>query len=125
MDFNTGNFATNIILSLIGLIGYGLYKARKYVFTKGFDWNVFFADNKVFWIWAFLCQLLYSSVSAIFPPLTDALAQGILSRVDLGFEVPVEYLSVAFYLASAWLLSVLSNKGMIPADKIGKAKEKM
>lgn len=119
-----------MVLCLVGLFGYSMYSVKKHVFSNSFSWAIFFNENKIFWIWAILIQLMFAGVMGFYPGLeqwlvgiliktTEAIAGGV---VGTDIKIPVELGSVVVYLTSTWQLSRLANKSVKPENKIGTKK---
>lgn len=116
----------NLFLCTIGLIGYSLFSVRKYLHPNVFKWSVFLNHNKIFWIWAGTCQLLYALLMAFYPLLEQILAERILASMDALFNIklgiPKELATTVVYLSLTWQLSRIANKSVKNKDKIGNQK---
>lgn len=106
------SFGENFALSIAGLAGYALFVARKFLFD--FNWNLFWNANKVFWLWAFLVQLLYSGVMAFYPELEQTIAERIIASTnaffDTSWDINKELTVTLVYLTGTWQLSRFAKK---------------
>ena len=118
------NFGVNILLCLVGLLGYTLFVVRKHL--KTFDRDIFWNDNKPFWIWAILVQILYAGLMAAYPVLEQWLASKLVAilTTTVGFDlnVPEELINTIIYLTLTWQLSRYTNKAVNSDGQIGTSK---
>ena len=118
----------NIGLAALGLYSYALIACRKHI--RHFDWNVFWAENLPFWIWAIQVELVYITIVSIFPSIELLFAQKIIGLADsiAKFElIPLTEVSERVikgfvYILGAWILSWVVNTGLKKEYKIGKSK---
>lgn len=125
MEFTFSNLLVNILLSICGMVFYGIYSVRNHLLD--FDLKIFIGRNKVFWIWAGIAQFMYSILMAFFPALEIIVAERLISTINaligLDANIPSELITTVVYLSGTWLLSRLANGSVKPDNKIGKAKE--
>lgn len=100
------DFLQNIGLAAIGLLIYSLFEARKHL--KNFDFKIFFAHNKPFWIWAILLQILFAGLLAIAPESAEA----IKAITTMDFTEPM-----AFVLSGMWLSHAANMTTKTPNKK--------
>lgn len=118
----------NIGLAALGLYSYALIACRKHI--RHFDWNVFWAENLPFWIWAIQVELVYITIVSIFPSIELLFAQKIIGLANsiAKFElIPLTEVSERVikgfvYILGAWILSWVVNTGLKKEYKIGKSK---
>lgn len=105
-------FAENILLSLVGLAGYALWVARDFLFE--FNWKKFWNGNKVFWLWAFLVQTLYSLVMAFYPELEKVVSIRLIASINAlmstNWDINEELTVTMVYLTGTWQLSRFAKK---------------
>ena len=96
-------------LSLAGLLIYSLISIRNNI--KNFDINIFWHDNKPFWIWAFSLQIIFSFLIAFIPESADAVST--LSGIDL--TQPMAFLTSGAALAGIanWAVGTTSKDNKI------------
>lgn len=105
-------FGANILLSFAGLAGYALFTAGEHL--NNFDAKKFWNGNKVFWIWAFLCQILYVSVMSFFPELEQTVAERLIASLNAlmatEWEINQELTTTIVYLTGTWQLSRFAKR---------------
>lgn len=99
-------FGTNIGLALIGTAIYTIWAVRSKL--KEFNISIFFKDNKAFWIWCTLLQVLMAGLVAISPESASALKQ----------LIGIDFTEASAFVTSGWMLSIAANSAI--KDKIGR-----
>lgn len=105
-------FLENFLLSLAGLLFYVLWVAREHLYN--FNWNIFYNKNKVFWLWAFLVQLLYTIIMSFYTELEQTVAIRLIaslnSLMDTEWNVNEEITVTIVYLTGTWQLSRFAKR---------------
>lgn len=111
-DFQWLNLVSNIALSIVGLVGFALWSAREHL--HDFNWSRFWNENKVFWFWAFLCQVLYSSVMAFYPILEQTVAERLIDVINaamaVNWGIDKTLTVTVVYLSGTWQLSRFAKR---------------
>tara|TARA_R110000868_G_scaffold39749_5_gene138122 strand:- start:708 stop:1058 length:351 start_codon:yes stop_codon:yes gene_type:complete len=97
------------LLSLAGLLIYSLILIKDNL--RKFNFRIFLNDNKPFWIWAFILQLIFAGLITFFPESGDAIKT--LSGVDL--SQPMAFLTSGAVLGGVanWATGKSSPNGQI------------
>jgi predicted MPP superfamily phosphohydrolase len=90
-----GDLGFNILLSVIGLAIYSLWKVREHL--KSFDIKIFFKANKAFWIWAMSLQIIFAFLIHIAP---DA-AEAIKTMIGIDYSETMAFVTSGAMLGSA------------------------
>lgn len=102
-------------LSLGGLLIYSLITVKDHL--KTFNINIFWKDNKPFWVWAFTLQLIFALLITFFPESGEAIKT--LSGVDL--TEPMAFLTSGAALAG--LANWATGKTVSKEKRIGTKSE--
>lgn len=108
-------FLEHFGLSIAGLLIYSLWQIRQHL--KRFSIRVFIHDNRPFWIWALLLQIIFAMIVTFLPDSAPA----IKTIVGIDLTEPMAFLTSGSALAGAanWAAGAEENKiGM--AGKIRK-----
>ena len=94
-------------LSLAGLAIYSLWQVKDHLST--FNPKTFISDNKAFWIWAFLLQIIFASLIVWIPESAGAIKT--ITGIDLAEPMA--------FLVSGSLLAAAANEASGKDNKIG------
>lgn len=118
--FNLPPLVLNLGLTIMGLIGYSLYKVKDHV-NKNFKFRIFWSDNIVFWVWAIIAQSLFVVIMTLFPELEIWASEKLIKIIEAiagqELNLPDGLAPTVIYLTLTWQLSRLANKGA--KEKIG------
>lgn len=116
----------NLFFCFWGLMGYTLFSVRNHL--KDFNKDKFWNENKMFWLWAILSQLLYASLMAYVPELEYWISNKMAAILDtasgMALDIPKTLVNTVIYLTLTWQLSRVANKAVKPQNKIGTKKQK-
>lgn len=105
MEIVWKDLGLRIIYAIIGLLIYSLLKIKDKI--KVFNFGIFFKENKGFWIWAMLLQLIFAFLLTIEPNAAEA----IKAMTGLDYSETMAFVTSGAGLAA--LANAASN------DKIG------
>ena len=91
------DFATHLALGIAGLLIFSLIAVRHNL--KRFSLKIFVKDNKPFWIWALLLQVIFAVLVVMVPASAEAIKT--LTGVDL--SEPMAFLTSGAALGGAAL----------------------
>lgn len=88
-------FFTHLGLSLAGLAIFSLWQVKDHL--QNFKANIFIKDNKAFWTWAFLLQIIFAALVVAIPESAGAIKT--ITGIDL--SEPMAFLVSGSLLAAA------------------------
>jgi hypothetical protein len=107
-----GGFWMNIAFALVGLAIYTLWKVREYLNT--FDWGIFLKRNKMFWLWAFLLQVIFALLLVLAPDSSGAIKS--LTGIDL--SEPMAFITSGAALGAAASQAAKAGKKKTENDAV-------
>ena len=102
-------FGLNIALALIGTAIFTLWSVRAKL--REFNLGIFFKDNKAFWIWCTIFQVVFAGLVALSPESAGAFK----TLIGIDFSEPFAFVT------SGWMLAIAANAAV--KEKIGRKRD--
>ena len=64
---------TNILIGLLGILIYSVFKARTYMINGTFNWSKFVKEGLPTWLWALSLIVLIALIMQLVPEASDAI----------------------------------------------------